>query len=823
MLLSQWANAERRTSDLCWLPLVAAHDNAVVLAHDLVSVIQRNHQNFDATIHDLTVAGGRSLGPVFIDALAAEMDAVPEGVVLALDDVHNLTNSAIAGDLGRLLQLIPDNSRLLIASRWDPPIPVGRLRLEGRMVECRADDLAFDVEEGRQLIELVSMRTVPDEQVAALVARTDGWAAGLQLAAISLQRAADVAGFVAGFAGNDRLVADYLTEEVLRSLEPATRRFLIRTSVLEWLSPELCDAVTGDDDGRQMLDELLHRSLFVVPVPSKGGRCRYHPLFADLLRYQLRAESPSSERDLRLVAARWLLAHDELQDGIEQLLAAGERMLAFDVIQEHGHRPFERGEAATLVRWLTEIEASGAAASPRVAVNLLAAQVAADEFTAAAETYRRLGRRSDVQIGEQTTAELLYSLLGLGDLPTGQVRRATAQVLQALPRLDDQMLVDFLGIGGVESMETMALFMAAWAAFYDGDVAGGAAGFAAVLDTPGTKYPIWRINAHGSAALARAWTGNLSVAQPLAVAALETAQDIDALHHLSVTYAYLTLAMVNVERLDLTAAGFYLHEAARCTERTRRATVHHVRRLVQARYVAAAEGNLAALAVLRGPVIAGVERPLLRQSRRALEVQLLVAEGALYEAGAALQEVGLEPGAPQVDYLLATGDLVGARQALDQWRTDPADLRRSVEHAIREAVLVDAQGHPGKAGAMLADVVVRLESEELRRPLLEVAGAQRILKTSAPRRQTAFVSSLLELDRRDGGGVAANHQLVEPLTDRERAVLEYLPSRLTNGEIAATLYVSVNTLKSHLRSIYRKLDVTDRDGAVAGAGRIGLL
>ena len=220
--------------------------------------------------------------------------------------------------------------------------------------------------------------------------RTDGWAAGLQLAAISLAGAADIDAFVDAFAGSNRLVADYLIHEVMAEVEPEVRQFLLRTSVLEWLTPELCDAVTGEENGFKMLEVLIGRSLFVVADEFHPERIRYHHLFADLLRYQLAADDSMDERRQRLVAAHWLLENGHRADGIDQLLAAGEPRRVAELISTSGQEWFEQEDEGTLLRWMTAAESMDPDPPLSLQLNLLAAQVSANETGGAIETYRRL-------------------------------------------------------------------------------------------------------------------------------------------------------------------------------------------------------------------------------------------------------------------------------------------------------------------------------------------------------------------------------------------------------------------------------------------------
>ena len=395
-------------------------------------------------------------------------------------------------DLGDLVTRLPSTVRCVVSTRRDPPWTLRRLRLDGRLVELRGTDLAFQEGEARQLLAAVSERDLNDHDVEVLTERTDGWAVGLQLAGISLRHQPDVTAAITSFAGSDRLIAEFLLDEVLEQLEPDIRTFLLQTSVLDWLSVDLCDAVTGAGNARAMLAELEDRSLFVIPLDMSRTNFRYHHLFAELLRYQLKAEDASAARSLHGRAARWLLEHGRAEESIEHLLRAGEHDQAFAEISRLGHRFFERGESATLVRWLTTIKGDDSTAPARVVISLLAAQIAADLPDAAAETYRQLVRRPDLTAGERATADALHTTQVFRSLPPEAVVTTARSVLDVLPSLEDRDVVDFLGMGGTESVRVMAEYDAAIACFLQGHLEQATVRLRRALVLPGAQYPIWR-------------------------------------------------------------------------------------------------------------------------------------------------------------------------------------------------------------------------------------------------------------------------------------------------------------------------------------------
>ena len=232
-------------------------------------------------------------------------------------------------------------------------MPLARLRARGQLAELRAAELRFTADEAAALLREASGADLPDAAVAALAARTEGWAAGLQLAALSLRGQADVAGFVAAFTGSNRYVLDFLAEEVLERQSEQVRTFLLETSVLERLSGELCDAVTGRTGSQALLEQVERAGLFLVPLDEVRGWWRYHHLFADLLRARLQDEQPGRAAQLHRNAAAWYEEHGLADDAIRHAVAAGEMTWAARLIEQHFDAVYVlRGEGATIQRWL---------------------------------------------------------------------------------------------------------------------------------------------------------------------------------------------------------------------------------------------------------------------------------------------------------------------------------------------------------------------------------------------------------------------------------------------------------------------------------------
>src|SRR4051812_34964896 len=298
------------------------------------------------------------------DALAGSQ----EPVVLVLDDFHEVAD-AVHEDLERLVRFPPPALRLVIGTRAPPPIGLGRLRLDGHLTQIPASDLSFSPDEAGALFGATDTALAP-EDLAALWRRTEGWAAALRLAAVSLQHHPDPRAFIEHFAGTDATISDYLVSEVLSRQPPDLRDFLLRTSVVEALSGELADALTGRTDGQVMLSWLEHGGVLTTPLDERGTWHRYHPLFAELLRAELRAQLPDEVAPLHGRAATWLAAHGHNAAALRHAAAGGAWDHAADLTTTRWFPMLINGEMGTLRPILETMPGQLIAAPPRLALAL---------------------------------------------------------------------------------------------------------------------------------------------------------------------------------------------------------------------------------------------------------------------------------------------------------------------------------------------------------------------------------------------------------------------------------------------------------------------
>ncbi len=362
VLLADWAR--RGGHPAGWLSLDAGDNDPARFWRHAVAALDRARAGTGDRVAPLLGPPAPSSFQGLVTALINELAA--DEALLVLDDYHVIGSPQVHQSLAFLVEHRPAGIGVVLASRSDPPLPLARLRARGQVAEIRVAGLRFTPAEAGELLQHV-VSALPDASVAALAARTEGWAAGLQLAALSLRGHDDAAAFVAAFTGSHRYVLDYLAEEVLEGQHTRLRMFLLETSVLERLSGPLCDAVTGRDGSRALLEEAERAGLFLIPLDEVRGWWRYHHLFADLLRARLEAEQPGRAAQLHRNAAAWYAGHGLADDAIGHAAAAGEMLGAARIIEQHFDLVYNiRGEAATIHRWLSVLPAEVVRCRPRL-------------------------------------------------------------------------------------------------------------------------------------------------------------------------------------------------------------------------------------------------------------------------------------------------------------------------------------------------------------------------------------------------------------------------------------------------------------------------
>ena len=764
-----------------------------------------------------------------------------------------------------LLEYLPPGLHLVLTSRADPPLPLARLRARGQLAELRAAELRFTGPEAAALLGQAAGPGLPDAAVAALVARTEGWAAGLKLAALSLRGQPDPTGFVAAFSGSHRFVMDYLTDEVLGGQPEQVREFLLDTSVLDRLSGELCDAVTGRAGSQAILEQAERAGLFLVPLDEVRGWWRYHHLFADLLRARLQQEQPGRVQALHRAAAAWSDEHDLADDAMQHALAAGDTLWAARLAERYFDTYFLRGEIATIQRWLAGLPAELVESRPRLCVAqawkaLLATDVAAAEVAldaaeralahAAAEAFEPsagMGESLLVNVPAAIALERAY----LAEL-CGDADAATAFASQALARIGEgeQMLdsvtrlqlaaADWLRGRARQAERALLPLTARWRAagqrsfaLRDSFLLGQVQRAQGKLDAAARTYrQIVQIGAPpGRPALPSAGVGNEGLAElayqrnDLDAALRHVTDAIADLRRLNwpwpLAHGLATLAWIRQARGDQAGALEAMGEAERVAPSPSRAE--------SARWTATV--NISAQ-----------------------KTRLLLAHSDLAAAARWAEERGLNPGDEpayqrEQEYLLLARVLLAQRRPgpalglLDRLRTSAESQHRTgsvIEIRALQALALAASGEEASAVEALAEALtlgcpqgyVRVFADEgaPMHALLGQLAARRDQQPAARGITPGYLAALLRASRptpaappSGRAAAAAPPGLAEPLTDRETDVLRRIAAGKSNQRIAHDLVVTLDTVKKHVSHVLGKLGAANRTEAVTRARQLGLI
>ncbi len=824
--LSSWATA--RATPVAWLSLDEPDSE--------------RRRFWGLTLASLRLAGGADplaslqVHPdesvdILLPELANVLEKFEQPITLVLDDLHRSSAPEIYGDLELLLRHPVANLRLVVSTRVDPPIGLERLRLTGHLVELRAKDLAFTLEETIELFELLGI-DLAKVDLEVLWRRSEGWAAGLRLAAATLAGRPNPERFVAELAGDDANIAEYLLAEVLSRERADTREFLIRASVADELPIELAAELTGRDDSWPLLDELTHRHAFLAPVGDRRGVYRFHTLFAELLRAQLKYERPAEVGSLHERAARWYGRNGAPVAALRHAVASGNQELATELARACWVQALATGEFSVLRSLVEQVRPARLERDPEFAL-AFAASLIEGEHDAQVEHYLRVAdeRAAELsparrrQFAVARDAVILYRGRSRGDLSMAQ---AAAERL--LSDADGSQAV-----GNHQAIRALAYSTLGIVELWNGALDRGTRHLERGLAVAGNAELDWvRLLCQAYLTLGSALAGRLAPCEQRAHATLELAARRGWTRSTPAGVALTVLGGVQFHWNLLDEADLTLDRAATAIRRSRESPLLALYGLNRGR-VRAAQGRL-------GEALEAFEAGLDKLTgwtgavglRSMLETEAAMTRAALGHREAAerdLQRAAAEsPGATigLARLALSAGDPEGARAYLA--RAMPYDGRLLVSQQVEGWVL------SALAGDTLADHVSAHVSLERALELAEPGGFRQTLMGQGSavrpvlRRQLrlgtahrAFVEDLLlALDERSAHA-SSRPMLAEALTDREAAVLRFLPTMMSNLEIASELFVSVNTVKTHLRSIYRKLDANDRREAVQRARELQLL
>lgn len=825
--VTQWS-ASARERPVAWIDLRPADDDAVHFARSLAAGLSAALGDLAPRL-ELVDVGGWSLGVDMVDRLVEDLSLVPD-LVVVLDNFEVIKRPALLDDISSLVDRSPPSTHFVVISRSDPGIGLSRLRVAGELAELRSDTLGMNAGEVSTLLARTAQVELDEPTLGRLIARTSGWPAALQLAALSMRHVDDPAGFVERFSGDDRHIAEYLTEEVLEACTSDERRFLAETSILDRLNGALCDAVTGRPGSHSMLKGLERRGMLLSRIDGPGEWFRYHPLLRDLLQTELAVGDATRHREVLLRAAGWHRAAGDIEAATGYLVQARAWDELIEMTQVYGRTCFELGLTTMLRTRVDAIPDDVRQRSPltvltSATLHLLAGQshLAEQELTRLEDDGRLTGWGRTV-VDVERSAMVAWHLDPQRALEAG--RRALDRIGSATTA---DPTIDVLGITSPRSLEAIALVAMGRAAHYLGDDDEARELLVRATDRSEGAYLPWYLHSLGVRSTVEALSGELPTAIAFATRVLELASEAGIASHPATAEAQLAIAVVRREQDDLTEAGFTLDQVMGLIRANHRWPLFRLHAVESARLrLATGEHRAAHELVADGVVDDLSDRHPYAAPMVAVAARALLAAGRPDDAALLLDRHVALCGADDVRFAavalhVARGDGDGARRLLVR-HGKPSRPRARVEHHLWSALVDDLGGDRAGALRQLSTALELAAVRGLRRVFLDV-GPQVLTLASVRHEQhpNAFLRSLLEREPAVPPSSPYVPDLVEQLTDREMAVLHYLPTRLSNAEIAGRLFVSVNTIKTHLKHIYRKLEVEDRSSAIERAEALHLL
>lgn len=832
-LVSGWLSAEGVAA--AWLTLDEADNDPVVFLAYLSAAVRRAMPALDPTVETQVASTPASVAS--LTPLLNAIDKADEPLVIVLDDYHVAANPQIHELTAFLAGHLPPEVRVVIATRHDPPLALARLRARAQLTEIRARDLSFATADASRFLTGSMGLQLSDQTVERLTERTEGWIAGLQLAALSLRGREDPDAHVETFGSADRYIFDFLTDEALARQPPDVRSFLEATCVLDRLTGPLCDALTGRSDGMRTLGELADANLFLVPLDDRRNWYRYHPLFADLLASSL---TPTRRAEHHRVAATWLAAHDQPLEGIRHHLAAGDHEAAAALMESAADLSIARGEFHTVTGWCEALPPGTLTEHPALAVlgawaqffagDIKGAQASlsrasADDGRGSARSHARrtcleawFANRQDGPDAERLARQALHGIpesdpifrslayTTLGESLIGRDVRRAADAFEQAHRLAQVARRSVLAVGTVYSLANARLVL-------------GRRRDAEEL----CRRAIDELG--GGSGGAPAWLGMLHL--PLGVALFEAGEFVLARQHLATGQELCDRAGLRVtmlggaewhQILGLHLAG-EAAQAWRRLEATRReAERHGIGR------VATGMGLLAA------------ELMLLEGDPRGALSQLERVPGSFRNALGSVRDRGRETWARVLVALHRQPAALEILEPLGAEQRETGRLGRLVATLVLTAVARDRGGDASGSIAALTEAVALGAGEDYRSVFMD-----RVLPIDQLLPRVRHVAPVFVDDLRDrlgstapatvrgssrsAGSTSADEGTwgIEPLSVRELEVLRLVAAGLSNEEIGRELFVTSGTAKWHVHNVLAKMGSRNRAALIARARSVGLV
>jgi LuxR family maltose regulon positive regulatory protein len=764
---------------------------------------------------------------------------------LVLDDYHTVISKRVGDALFFFIENLPPNMHVVVSGRSDPPWPLARLRARGEMAEVRVDELRFTLEEAAAFLEAMDLG-VPEEYVAALEARTEGWVAGLHMAALSMRGRSDLDGFVKAFSGSHRFVMDYLVEEVLEQQTAQVQEFLLRTSVLDRLNAALCDAVADVEISQDLLARFEQENLFLVPLDDERRWYRYHNLFAELLRSRLEESSPGEVFELHRRACEWYADAGLVEEAVGHALAGQNMEMAVELVEQNAMSMIAQGKLITLSRWLEALPFDLVRVRVLLAVFQAWTRYWIGSRTEGEESLREAQRAladmdpsvdRDEIAGHLAAVSAYYAITN--EEETERVLEMSQQALELLPEDNYMYGMAALALGG--AYWGLGQVEASEAAFVRSSVTAQRGGHK-FLAVSGRVY----------AGIQQVKQARLRDAHRTFREALEMAGGPGDKRLPPAGFPLVRMGALHREWNELKAAEEMLTEGVRLCQKWGQAD------LLADGYIALARLKLAQWRLEEAVDVLRKAEDLARDTKvdpwvtcwlDDCRVRLWLARGSLTSASKWARSSSLSRD-DELSYLHDLNHVNLARVWVAQAVQQSSDTHLG-DAMVLLSRLLDAAEAAGWVDAMINVLVLQVQARQARgdaegalldlsRALLlaEPGGYVRVfVDEGAPmvellRRAAAqgtaveYVGRLLtalEAELGLDGRLRGLPDTVEPLSERELEVLRLLAVKLTRGEIAEELFISVNTVRSHIKSIYGKLDAHSREEAVERARALGLL
>lgn len=847
-LLSDWSH--QCEEHMAWVALDTRDNDPIRFWTYIIAALQTQVSSLGQTSLAMLQATPTPPVSTLLTALINDLSSLEEDIILVLDDYHVIEEKSIHDDMMFLLEHVPPSLHLLIAGRIDPPLPLARLRVREHIIEIRDTDLRFTQEEAFTFLEKSMKLPLTEHDVAALEARTEGWIAGLQLAAVSLQNRSNISERVQAFTGSNRFILDYLIDEVVHRQLPHIQQFLLQTAILSRFNASLCEAVTGREDCQSILELLEHHNVFIIPLDDERQWYRYHALFDDVLQARLTATQRERMPELHLKAAQWYENNQLVADAVHHALAAKSYFYAAQLIEGSIESIWKSGELTTFIGWVQALPEEILHSRLWLCTIYVWVLFLAIRPEAAIKVMRYVESELERQDAKRDTPSyrsirgMLAAIQAMLAVMNGEYQRVIGLSQQALDLMPEEMhlwrLIPTINLGF--AYQVTGDFVEAQTAFLEASKT--------ALSINNLYFALTALN---GLAIAQITQGNLRQARNTCLQAQTLLTRMGGQLPIA-GYTSVSIGRIEFEWNHMESAIEHLQQGIQ------QGLQWHVGDIVQYGHIGLAY-TLLSLHDFVGvrqsweqahTIVEKFGSDLDKLEIMALQVRLWLAEGDFTDASA-WASAWKERNEP-IYFQHEGGHLIYARVCITQNKyRDALDLltlllpvaekqrrtRSIVEILVLQSIALECSHAQSQALTTLTRALTFTRSEGYIRlyvdegePILRLIT---ILLTEWQRKPqqdtyalTEYVKTLIQSysyikNERQTTFTAGNNSLVEPLSERELEVLQMLAHGASNQEIADTLVVSLSTVKKHVGNILAKLTVTSRTQAIVRARELQIL